>query len=42
VLHDKYNASKAIMDIAERVTGKDVPFERYGEKEGFLGKFFGG
>lgn len=42
VLHDKYNVSKAIMDIAERVTGKDVPFERYGEKEGFLSRFFGG
>ncbi len=42
VLHPKFNASKAIMDIAKRTLGEDVPFERYGEKEGFLSRLFGG
>lgn len=42
VLHERYNASKAIMDIAKRTMGEDVPLERYGEKEGFLSKLFGG
>ncbi|RLJ71171.1 septum site-determining protein MinD [Hydrogenivirga caldilitoris] len=42
VLHPKYNAAKAIMDVARRTLGEEVPFERYGEKEGFLSKFFGG
>ena len=42
VLHDKFNASKAIMDIARRILGEDVPMVRYGEKEGFLSKIFGG
>ena len=42
VLHPKYNAAKAIMDLARRTLGEEVPFERYGEKEGFLSRFFGG
>ncbi len=42
VLHTKYNAAKAIMDIAKRTLGEEVPFERYGEKEGFLSRLFGG
>ena len=42
VLHQKYNAAKAIMDVAKRTLGEEVPFERYGEKEGFLSRLFGG
>jgi len=42
VLHPKYNAAKAIMDVAKRTLGEEIPFERYGEKEGFLSKLFGG
>ncbi len=42
VLHTNYNASKAIMDIAKRTIGEDVPIERYGKKEGFFSKLFGG
>ena len=42
VLHQKYNATKAIMDVAKRTLGEEVPFERYGEKEGFLSRLFGG
>jgi len=42
VLHLKYNAAKALMDVAKRTLGEEVPFERYGEKEGFLSKLFGG
>ncbi len=42
VLHERYNASKAIMDIARRLLGEEVPMVRYGEKEGFLSKIFGG
>lgn len=42
VLHMNYNAAKAIMDVAKRTLGEEVPFERYGEKEGFLSRLFGG
>ena len=42
VLHSKYNAAKALIDVAKRTLGEEVPFERYGEKEGFLSKLFGG
>jgi septum site-determining protein MinD len=42
VLHEKYNAAKAIMDIAKRTTGQEVPIERYGDKEGFFSRLFGG
>ncbi len=42
VLHPKHNAAKAMMDVAKRTLGEEVPFERYGEKEGFLSKLFGG
>ncbi len=40
VLHEQYNASKAIMDIARRTLGENVPIRRYGEKEGFLSRLF--
>jgi len=42
VLYENLNASKAIIDIARRTLGERVPLERYGEKEGFLSRFFGG
>jgi len=42
VLNPKFNASKAIMDLARRTLGEEVPFERYGEKEGFFSRLFGG
>ena len=42
VLDEKYNASKAIMDIARRILGEDVPLKFYGEKKGFLSFLFGG
>ena len=42
VLHERYPAAKAIMDIARRILGEDVPLKRYGEKKGLLGKLFGG
>ena len=41
VLEEKYNASKAFMDIARRITGEKVPLRFYGEKKGFLGLLFG-
>ena len=42
VLHPKYNAAKALMDLARRTLGEEVPFEKYGEKEGLFSKLFGG
>ncbi len=42
VLNMRYNAAKAIMDLAKRTLGEEVPFERYGEKEGFFSRLFGG
>jgi septum site-determining protein MinD len=42
VLNEKYNASKAFMDIARRLLGEDVPMKYYGEKKGLLGFLFGG
>jgi len=41
VLEEKYNASKAFMDIARRILGEDVPLRFYGEKKGILGFLFG-
>ena len=41
VLNEEYNASKAIMDIARRIMGEDVPIVNYGEKKGLLEKLFG-
>ncbi len=42
VLNEKYNASKAFMDIARRLLGENVPLKFYGEKKGLLGFLFGG
>lgn len=42
VLNEKYNASKAFMDIARRLLGENVPLKYYGEKKGLLGFLFGG
>jgi len=42
VLEEKYNASKAFMDIARRLNGEEVPLKFYGEKKGFLSFLFGG
>jgi len=41
VLEEKYNASKAFMDIARRIMGEEVPLKFYGEKKGILGFLFG-
>lgn len=41
VLFGEYNASKAIMDMARRIEGEDVPMVRYGEKKSFFEKLFG-
>ncbi|RMH02192.1 MAG: septum site-determining protein MinD [Aquificota bacterium] len=41
VLKEEYNASKAIMDIAKRVEGEDVPLVYYGDKKGLLSRLFG-
>ncbi|MFN7064911.1 MAG: septum site-determining protein MinD [Aquificaceae bacterium] len=41
VLDKDYNASKAIMDMARRIEGEDVPMVRYGEKKGLLERFLG-
>lgn len=42
VLHEEYPASKAIVDIAKRLMGENVPLKRYGEKKGFLSRLLGG
>jgi septum site-determining protein MinD len=42
VLDEKYDASKAFMDIARRITGEEVPLKFYGEKKGLLRFLFGG
>jgi len=42
VLHEEYPASKAIVDIAKRLMGENVPLKRYGEKKGFLNRLLGG
>ncbi|MCS6875343.1 MAG: septum site-determining protein MinD [Aquificaceae bacterium] len=41
VLSTEYNASKAIMDMAKRIEGEDIPIIRYGEKKGILERLFG-
>ena len=41
VLEEKYNSSKAFMDIARRILGEDVPLKFYGEKKGLFGFLFG-
>jgi septum site-determining protein MinD len=41
VLEESHNASKAIMDVARRIAGEDVPLNLYGKDKGFLAKLFG-
>ncbi|MCS7261933.1 MAG: septum site-determining protein MinD [Aquificaceae bacterium] len=41
VLAKEYDTSKAIMDIARRLEGEDIPIVRYGEKKGLLDKLLG-
>ncbi len=41
VLSEDYNASKAILDIAKRIMGENIPIVNYGEKKGILEKLFG-
>ncbi len=41
VLEEKYDASKAFMDIARRMIGENVPLKFYGQKKGILGFLFG-
>ncbi len=41
VLDESYSVSKAIMDIARRITGEDVPLNLYDKKKGILEKLFG-
>ncbi|MGC8868414.1 MAG: septum site-determining protein MinD [Sulfurihydrogenibium sp.] len=41
VLHEEYPAAKAIMNIARRIEGENVPFNELEEKKGFLAKLFG-
>lgn len=41
VLDEKYDASKAFMDIARRLNGENVPLKFYGAKKGFLNFLFG-
>ncbi|RMH80204.1 MAG: septum site-determining protein MinD [Acidobacteria bacterium] len=36
VLREEYNLSKALIDIAKRLEGEDVPIVNYGEKKGLL------
>jgi len=42
VLEESYDASKAIMDMARRITGESVPIKYYGDKKSLLEKLFGG
>jgi len=41
VLEEDYPASKALMDIARRISGEDVPMVFHGKKKGFFEKIFG-
>ncbi|MCS6957032.1 MAG: septum site-determining protein MinD [Aquificaceae bacterium] len=41
VLSMEYDASKAIMDLARRLEGEDVPMVRYGEKKSLLERLLG-
>ncbi len=41
VFDESYDASKAMMDIARRMVGEDVPLVYYGEKKGILEKLLG-
>ncbi|MEN3028577.1 MAG: septum site-determining protein MinD [Aquificaceae bacterium] len=41
VLSKDYNVSKAIMDMARRIEGEDLPMVRYGEKKGLFERLLG-
>ncbi len=41
VLEESLPTSKAIIDIARRITGEDVPLKFYEKEKGFLAKLFG-
>lgn len=41
VLDDSYVVSKAIMDIARRITGEELPLKLYDKEKGFFAKLFG-
>jgi septum site-determining protein MinD len=41
VLEESYDVSKAIMDMARRITGESVPIKYYGDKKSLLEKLFG-
>lgn len=41
VLDNSYGASKAILDMARRILGEDIPMMYHGEKKSFLEKLFG-
>jgi len=42
VLHEEYPAAKAIMDTARRILGENIPLKKYGQKNGFFSRIFGG
>ncbi len=41
VLHNKFSASKALINIARRLEGENIPFDELQEKKGFFGWLFG-
>ncbi len=41
VLHEEYPSAKAIMNIARRIEGENVPFNELEEKKGFFARLFG-
>jgi septum site-determining protein MinD len=41
VLEEDYPASRALMDIARRIAGEDVPMVYHGQKKGLLERLFG-
>lgn len=41
VLQEDYDVSKALMDMAKRLLGEDVPMVYYGQKKGLLDRLFG-
>jgi septum site-determining protein MinD len=41
VLEENYPASRALVDIARRIAGEDVPMVYHGQKKGLLERLFG-
>lgn len=41
VLHEELPAARAIINIAKRIEGQDIPFTELEEKKGFFAKLFG-